>query len=72
MTKHVHFCDCDDCLNVGGGVRLEQIKRTRGTYVWRPASGPELRLARLKGEAYRRKRGMRKQPFKVPRVDSPQ
>lgn len=25
MSDHPHFCDCDDCLNAGGGMKLTSL-----------------------------------------------
>lgn len=29
MTEHPHFCDCEDCMNRGGGTKIADLTAPR-------------------------------------------
>jgi len=52
--KHPHFCDCDSCLNLGGGVRYDGAGVSRTVSALPVAFALEHELAQRR--AYARKR----------------
>ena len=53
--QHPHFCDCDDCLNRGGGVRVAAVPAVISTLddgppAWRKRSAAGSAVAEMRAE----------------------